>query len=145
MESDTVNIMLENGIPLSWKVKGRDIHYFNIISKYCPSVGDYLGDIPITRIKQNTIFAIVFKNLIFILVEKNRTSTGKIVFYALPKESVSLSELRMFIKRNRGNIKNMLLDMKDTVLDTNYYFKYVDSSIKSIKTILEHENDLEDN
>jgi len=116
-----------------------------MISKYCPNVGDYLGEYPITRIKQNTIFAIVFKNLIFILIEKNRTSTGKIVFYALPKESVSLPELRVFIKRNRGNIKNMLLDRKDTVLYSDYYFKDVDSSIKSIKTILEHENDLEDN
>ena len=38
----------------------------------------------------------------------------------------------------------MLLDMKDKELDTNYYFKYVDSSIKSIKTILELENCLED-
>ena len=127
--------MLENGIPLSWKVKGRDIQYFHMISQYCPSVGAYLGDIPITRIKQNTVFAIVFKNLIFILVEKNRTSTGKIIFYALPKESVSLLELRMFIKRNRRNIKNMLLDRKDTVLYSDYYFKDVDSSIKSIKNI----------
>ena len=97
--------MLENGLPLSWKVKGRDTQYFKLISNYCPSIGNYLGDIPIAIMNNNTVFAVVFNNLIFVLIEKNRTSTGKIVFYALPKESVSLSELRMFYKKKQRKHK----------------------------------------